>query len=146
MGDTFNPIVLQACYRESQVFLFANSTLYIPHLPLYFLDHIHVHNLFLVGSKVIYVVRSGRRPGNKATHVLHMKLLVQHFAHIALTKAELTASTNLSSESPKSEWAWDGVVDHIRQQSVFDSYACRGGGGREKRVSAGDREEKPLKK
>lgn len=98
--------------------------LYIPHLPLYFLDCIH--NLFLGGSKVTYVVRSGRQPGNRATHVLHMKLLVQHFAHIALTKAELTASTNLSSESSKSEWAWDGVVDHIRQQSVFDSYACRG--------------------
>ena len=54
-----------------------------------------------------------------------VKLVGLDAARGVLTKAELTASTNLSSESSKSELAWDGVVDHIRQLRVSDSYACR---------------------
>ena len=49
----------------------------------------------------------------------------QDNTHTLLTKAVLTASTNLSSGSSRSDWAWEGVVDHIRELRVFDSYTER---------------------
>ena len=43
------------------------------------------------------------------------------------------ASTNLSSGSSRSDWAWEGVVDHIRELRLSDSYTERRGGGREEK-------------
>ena len=60
--------------------------------------------------------------------------------HILPTKAVLTASTNLSSGSSRSDWAWEGVVDHIRELRVSDSYTERKerGGRREGREERGE--------
>ena len=57
------------------------------------------------------------------------------------TKAVLTASTNLSSGSSRSDWAWEGVVDHIRELRVSDSYTKRRE-GRGERGEGGERGER----
>ena len=65
--------------------------------------------------------------------------------HTLLTKAVLTASTNLSSGSSRSDWAWEGVVDHIRELRVSDSYTERRegeGGERGRREGREEREER----
>ena len=49
----------------------------------------------------------------------------QDNTHTLLTKAVLMASTNLFSGSSRSDWAWEGVVDHIRELRVSDSYTER---------------------
>lgn len=64
--------------------------------------------------------------------------------HILLTKAVLTASTNLSSGSSRSDWAWEGVVDHIRELRVSDSYTEKRE-GREERGEGGERGRKREK-
>ena len=45
----------------------------------------------------------------------------------------MTASTNLSSGSSRSDWAWKSVVDHIRELRVSDSYTERREGRGRKR-------------
>lgn len=69
----------------------------------------------------------------------NVKLVNTH----TLTKAVLMASTNLSSGSSRSDWAWEGVVDHIRELRLSDSYTeRRGGGGRRKGKERGEKKER----
>ena len=53
----------------------------------------------------------------------------------------MTASTNLSSGSSRSDWAWEGVVDHIRELRVSDSYTERRE-GRERKRGKGQKSER----
>ena len=79
----------------------------------------------------------------------NVKLVNTH----TLTKAVLMASTNLSSGSSRSDWAWEGVVDHIRELKLSDSYTERRGGeggergrreGREERGGGEKKERKGM--
>ena len=70
----------------------------------------------------------------KEKGVKNVKLVNTHI----LTKAVLMASTNLSSGSSRSDWAWEGVVDHIRELRLSDSYTERRGGGRRKGKERGE--------
>lgn len=94
--------------------------------------------------------RGGSRgeKGKEKGRMISYQTQVHTCTHTLLTKAVLMASTNLSSGSSRSDWAWEGVVDHIRELSLSDSYTERRGreGGererREGREEKGDREER----
>ena len=74
-GRHINPIVLQAYYRESQVFLFANPTLYVPHLPLYFLDRNITFSLGVQRSYMWSGVGGGLGTKLRVTHIFNLHTL-----------------------------------------------------------------------